>query len=222
MNPNIRDPRSLHEIYHAATTHYVANANLLPLEAKAFNNERRASTFTEMAVYLEFPGVRPLNFEHPIFVDWFLFPQGDFGQPDATLVRRWKSEPELVFQELMYARVRAVSAADEEIDPADPQIVWLRRHGEQGANWIRVWAGRYQQVKDAMITLRECCAAEGRAVAARQHLDQLLSPEIAEGFDVPFRREAEGFRDAFDTLIATYGSAKASANQTAVKHRSGA
>lgn len=218
-NPDIRDLRYLHEIIHAATTPHVADLNPFTFEAKAFRNEREASTFTEMAIYLELPEVRPRTFDHPIFVDRFLFPDGDLTRPDQSLLRRWRTEPDLVFQELMYARVRVVSADDAEVDGTDPQIVWLRRYQEQGANWLRVWAERYQLVEDAMIALRENVATMGRAEAGRRHLDWLLSDPIAEGTGIPFRREAATFRDDFDQLIATYDRAMTSVDQTAVRHK---
>ncbi|HJR21821.1 MAG TPA: hypothetical protein VJ822_09395 [Dongiaceae bacterium] len=218
-NPNIRDLRYLHEIYHGATMPNVANMNLATLEAKNFRNEREASTFTEMAIYLELPELRPQTFAHPIFVDRFLFPDGDLNRPDERMLRRWKSEPDLVFQELMYERVRIVSAADHEVDASDPQVVWLRRYQEQGANWLKVWANRYQLVEDAMIALRRNCGVQGRAAAARQHVDWLLSAEITDGTDIPFHREAVLFRDSFDQLIATYDRAMTRADQTPVKHR---
>ena len=218
-NPNIRDLRYLHEIYHGATMPNVANMNLATLEAKNFRNEREASTFTEMAIYLELPELRPLTFAHPIFVDRFLFPDGNLDRPDERMLQRWNSEPDLVFQELMYERVRVVSAADHEVDTSDPQVVWLRRYQEQGTNWLKVWANRYQLVEDAMIALRRNCGTHGRAAAARQHVDWLLSAEITDGTDIPFHREAVLFRDSFDQLIATYDRAMTRADQTPVKHR---
>jgi hypothetical protein len=216
-NPLIRDLRYLHEMHHAATLPYIANGNIPTFEAKAFRNEREASTFTEMAVYLELPDLRPLTFEHPLFVDRFLFPDGRLDRPDARLLERWRTEPDLVFQELMYERARVIWAKEEEIDAADPQIVWLRRYGEQGANWVKVWSKRYQQVEDAMIRLRESAAREGRESAARRHLDWLLSDEIAEGSNIPFVREAAEFRDSFDKLIAAYDRAMSEAHQVPVK-----
>ena len=216
-NPAIRDLRYLHEIHHAATLAYISNGNVPTFEAKAFRNEREASTFTEMAIYLELPDLRPLTFAHPLFVDRFLFPDGDLDRPDQRLLARWRSEPDLVFQELMYERARVIWAKEEEIDAGDPQIVWLRRYGEQGSNWVKVWSRRYQQVDDAMIRLREGCAKEGRAAAARRHMDWLLSDDTAGGSTIPFRLEAEAFRESFDTLIAVYDSAMAAANQGPVK-----
>ncbi|HEY0131638.1 MAG TPA: hypothetical protein VGB57_09550 [Allosphingosinicella sp.] len=215
--PAIRDLRYLHEIHHAATLPYIPNGNVPTFEAKAFRNEREASTATEMAIYLEFPELRPLTFDHPIFMDRFLFPDGDFGRPDARLIERWRSERDIVFQELMYERTRAILADESEVDPDDPQIVWLRRYGEQGANWVRVWSRRFQCVEDSMIRLREDGARGGRKDAARRHLDWLLSPEIAEGTDVPFRTEAAGFRASFDALIHVYDEAMVQARQIPVK-----
>lgn len=216
-NPAIRDLRYLHEIHHAATLSYIPNGNVPTFEAKAYRNEREASTATEMAVYLEFPELRPLTFDHPIFVDRFLFPSGDLTRPDARLLDRWRSEPDIVFQELMYERTRIILADEKDIDPDDPQIVWLRRYGEQGANWVKVWSRRFQCVEDRMIRLREECAGAGRADSARRHLEWLLSPEIAEGTNIPFRSEAAEFRAGFDALIAVYDRAMVQAQQTPVK-----
>lgn len=216
-NPTIRDLRYLHEITHAATMPYVRDGNVRTLKAKNFRNEREASTFTEMAIYLELPDLRPLSFAHPIFVDRFLFPDGDLTRPDGRLLERWRSEPDLVFQELMYERLRVILA---EVDaPGDPQVVWLRRYGEQGANWLKVWSERFQLVETAMIELRKRSAADGRVSAAQRHLDWLLSPAVTDGGTIPFVREAAAFRDSFDGLIATYDSAMGRAGQVPVKGR---
>jgi hypothetical protein len=216
-NKAIRDLRYLHEIHHAATLPYIRNGNIPTFEAKSFRNEREASTFTEMAVYLEFPDLRPLTFEHPLFVDRFLFPDGDLERPDSRMLDRWKSEPDLVFQELMYERSRVIWAAEDEVDLDDPQIVWLRRYGEQGAKWVEVWSSRYQLVEDAMIDLRETGREKGRAEAARRHIEWLLSPDIAEGTNIPFRSEAVSFHHSFESLIALYDRAMNRADQAPVK-----
>ena len=216
-NKAIRDLRYLHEIHHAATLPYIRNCNIPTFEAKSFRNEREASTFTEMAVYLEFPELRPLTFEHPLFVDRFLFPDGQLEHPDDRLLDRWRTEPDIVFQELMYERSRVIWADDRDVDLQDPQIVWLRRYGEQGANWVEVWSRRYQLVEDAMIGLRENCREMGRAEAARRHLDWLTSPEIANGSSIPFREEAVAFHRSFETLIAAYDKAMSRADQEPVK-----
>ena len=216
-NPAIRDLRYLHEISHAASMPYIRSGNLPTFEAKMFRSEREASTYTEMAIYLEFPGLRALTFDHPIFMDRFLFPDGDFERPDENLLERWRSEPDLVFQELMYERARVIWAAEDEIDRDDPQIVWLRRYGEQGSAWVEVWSRRYQLVEDAMIALRDASREGRRAEAAKRHLDWLLSDPIASGSTVPFRDEAEAFRQSFDALIEVYDSAMARAEQVPVK-----
>lgn len=213
----IRDLRYLHEIYHASTMPYLRNGNVPTFEAKNLRNEREASTFTEMAIYLELPDLRPLTFDHPIFADRFIYPGGDFASADAVLVERWRSEPELVFQELMYERARVIWAEAGEVDLDDPQIVWLRRYGEQGANWVRVWSKRFQLVEDAMLDLYGASRGGDRGGAAKRHLDWLLSPSIAGNSTVPFRDEAVAFRDSFDRLIEEYDRAMEQARQVPVK-----
>ena len=216
-NKTIRDLRYLHEMYHASTMPYIRRGNVPTFEAKNLRNEREASTFTEMAIYLELPELRLQTFDHPIFADRFVFPDGRLDRPDRTLVERWRAEPEIVFQELMYERARVIWAEPDEVDLADPQIVWLRRYGEQGANWVRVWSERFQLVEDAMLDLYARSRAGERRDAATQHLDWLLSPAIADGSTVPFGAEALAFRDSFDRLIAEYDRAMESADQVPVK-----
>jgi hypothetical protein len=215
--PAIRDLRYLHEMYHASTMPYIRNGNVPTFEAKNLRNEREASTFTEMAIYLELPDLRPLTFDHPIFADRFIYPDGDFHRPDPVLVDRWRTEPELVFQELMYERAKVIWAEGSQVDLDDPQVVWLRRYGEQGANWIRVWSNRFQLVEDSMLDLYDASRRGERAEAARRHLGWLLSASIAGGSTVPFREEAVAFRDSFDRLIEEYDRAMEQARQIPVK-----
>ena len=86
--PAIRDLRYLHEMYHASTMPYIRNGNVPTFEAKNLRNEREASTFTEMAIYLELPDLRLLTFDHPIFADRFIYPDGNFDRADPVLVER--------------------------------------------------------------------------------------------------------------------------------------
>ena len=217
-NPTVRDLRYLHEIYHAATYPHIAGLSRPAMAARSFQNEREASTFTEIAIYLELPDLRPLSFAHPIFADRFIFPDGDLSRPDPVLVERWRSERDVVFQELMYRRLHAVLAPPEEIDVDDPQIVWLRRYGEQGQAWCDVWAERHGEVDTAMIRLREACRIGDRRAAADRHLDWLTSAAVSGGTDVPFHDEAVRFRATFDTLLQRYDEAMARARQMAVRH----
>lgn len=217
-NPTIRDLRYLHEIHHAATLPHIAGLGRAAMAARSFQNEREASTFSEIAIYLELPELRPLSFEHPIFADRFVFPTGDLSKPDPGLVDRWRREPGLVFQELMYRRLHAVLAPAEEIDADDPQIVWLRRYGEQGDAWCDIWSERHSEVDAAMIRLRERCLAGDRRDAAARHLDWLTSPEVTGGSDIPFHAEAVRFRETFDTLLRRYDEVMARAKLEAVRH----
>jgi len=217
-NPTVRDLRYLHEIYHAATFPHIAGLGREAMAARSFQNEREASTFTEIAIYLELPDLRPLSFAHPIFADRFIFPEGDLDRPDPVLVERWRSERDVVFQELMYRRLHAVLAPPDEVEADDPQIVWLRRYGEQGQAWCEVWAARHAEVDAAMIRLRDACRTGDRRDAAARHLDWLSSPAVTGGSDVPFHKEALRFRETFDTLLRRYDEAMARADLAAVRH----
>lgn len=217
-NPHIKDLRYLHEIHHAATMPYIKDMNLPTFRTKIRNNEHGSSTMSEMAIYLECPDLRPLTFNHGLFIDRFLFPEGDLNNPDERLLERWQNEREIVFQELMYARNSIVTAKAENIDENDPVIIWLRRYPEQGRNWIQIWKERYQLVDDAMIAMRENSYKHGRKAALEQHLEFLTSPGIAGGTDVPFYNEAKAFRQSYDDLIGAYYAAMERRGEQAVKH----
>ena len=217
-NPTIRDLRYLHEIYHAATMPYARGMNLATMSARNTQNEREASTFSEIAVYLEMPDLRDMSFPHEIFADRLLYrdPARQLDR-DNRLLRRWRTQREVVFQELLYARLGVVMAEDEEVDAGDPQTVWLRRYPEQGELWCSAWRERHELVDDAMVTLRE--QAERDPVGAgERHLQWLMSDAIAEGTGIPFVREAAAFRDTFDALIASYDAAMATRGDRAVRH----
>jgi len=220
-NPTIRDLRYIHEIYHAATMPYARGMNLATMAARNTQNEREASTFSEIAIYLALPELRDLSFGHEIFADRLLYEDGDRTRPNMRLRQRWNTQRETVFQELMYARLGVVMADEADVDPNDPQIIWLRRYPEQGDLWNGVWKDRHHLVDDAMVTLRERCETQGRVEAANRHLEWMMSDEITSGSDIPFRREAAAFRDTFDELIAAYDAAMDAAGETAVKQNRG-
>jgi hypothetical protein len=217
-NPTIRDLRYLHEIYHAATIPHIAGLRHGAMAARSFANEREASTFTEIAIYLELPDLRPLTFPHPIFADRLLFPGGDLATPDPILLDRWRADRRQVFGELMYRRLDVVLAQPEEIDPHDPQLVWLRRYAEQGNAWVEVWRARHTEVDAAMVRLREGVRIGDRRGAAERWRDWLLSDAVTGGGDIPFEAEARRFRTTFDSLLASYDAAMTARNLTAIRH----
>jgi hypothetical protein len=217
-NPNIRDLRYLHELFHSATMPYSRGMSLAAMAARNAQNEREASTFSEMAVYLEMPELRQRSFDHEILADRVMYdhPANRIGAKDR-LFQRWRSERDVVFQELLYARLQVVLADEADVDPNDPQTVWLRRYPEQGDIWNGVWAERHRLVDDAMIRLRENTHEWGPEEAGKRHLDWLMSAEITDGTDVPFHREAKAFRDTFDRLIAKYDEAMIERNEKVVR-----
>jgi hypothetical protein len=218
-NKAIQDLRYLHEIFHAATMPHIAGINLPTFELKNFRNEREASTFTEMAIYLELPELRSLTFDHPIFADRFIFPSGNRAVPDDKLLSRWRSDRDVVFQELLYARTNVVLADAASIDAADPQIIWLRRYSEQGRHWLNIWQHRFVEVENALAELKSAVAACDRIGAGKRYFDWLLSDAVCGGTDIPFHQEATAFRTRFDELIAAYDDAMKNADQTPVKNK---
>lgn len=216
-NPVIRDLRYLHEIYHAATMPYAKGMNLATMAARNGQNEREASTFSEIAIYLEIPELRGMSFPHPIFGDRLIYENGDQSLPNKRLFERWKTQRSVVFQELLYARLGVVMADENEIDTDDPQVMWLRRYPEQGDIWLDIWSQRHRQVDEAMVLLRERSEKDPEE-AGKRHLEWLLSHEISDGTNIPFQREARAFRETFDNLISQYDHEMAQMGQVSIKH----
>ena len=218
-NETIRDLRYLHEIYHSATMPYARGMNLATMAARNTQNEREASTFSEMAIYLEIPELRDLSFPHPIFMDRFLYETPELRAGSRKrLFERWRLQNETVFQELLYARLGVVMSEDREVDANDPQVMWLRRYPEQGSLWTEAWRERHHLVDDAMVRLRETSEVDPVG-AGRAHLDWLLGDDISEGTGVPFRREAVAFRETFDRLIADYEAGMARQGEGVVRNQ---
>lgn len=207
-NKVVQDLYYLHEIEHAGTMPYVANPTNAVKKNKIRTNEHQASTLSEMTVYLEFPTLRRKAFDHPIFVDRFLYPKvdpndtslspkRDFNSVNAGLLQRWKTQPDIVTQEMMYERERILTSKKADVPQEDAAAFWLKRFYSQGKAWTEIWDERYADVEAAMIKLRDECDSLGRAQALDNHIEWLLSDEIAEGTEVPFYSEAKAFAEAY-------------------------
>lgn len=199
-NPTIRDLRYLHEIFHGATIPYQNNLTVEQMEERNFLNEKLASTFTEMAVYLEFPELRKLTFDHPILMDKYLH--------DIGLQERWHKDRWDTILELMLLRSKASEIQSKD----DPQIIWLERYRQQEIEWVKIWSDRHQQVDNAMIALS---MSDNKEDALKTHLEWLNS--VSEN-NIPFYNEAKLFRNAFDSLLVEYNESMARLNQKPMRH----
>lgn len=211
-NALVQDLYYLHEICHAATMPYGpdlghACTDPVTFKNKIRDNEHEASTLSEMTIYCEFPQLRDMSFQHEIFVDRFLFPSGDRTLVDATMIQRWREEPEIVEKELMYARAAILTAPDP--DESDLAAFWLKRFYSQGKTWTCIWTnpkneyadiplgGRFREVERSMIHFRNNCHSVGRHAALQKHLDWLMSTPIAQDKGIPFYPEARAFCESY-------------------------
>lgn len=207
-NKLVQDLYYLHEIEHAGTMPYGPDPSHclrdpVTFKNKIRDNEHEASTLSEMTIYCEFPELRMHSFAHEIFVDRFLFRDGDFHRADVRMLQRWRDEPDLVKKEMMYARAAVLTT--REVVETDIAAYWLKRFYSQGKEWTKIWTnpkgeldhlppgGRFTIVESAMVRFREQCETHGRSTALDNHLQWLASPEIAGGTSVPFFQEAEAF-----------------------------
>ena len=60
----------------------MAGLNRVTFKNKIRDNEHEASALSEMTIYLHHPELRALTFPHEIYVDRFLFPEGDPSKPN--------------------------------------------------------------------------------------------------------------------------------------------
>jgi hypothetical protein len=195
-NPVIQDLYYLHEIEHACTMPYMAGLNRVTFKNKIRDNEHEASALSEMTIYLHHPELRAQTFPHSIYVDRFLFPDGDFSKPDTSWMERWEIEPDIVRKELMYARASVVTDKNITLDD-DPVLFWLNKFADQGRKWVDIWSDRYDVVEQSMIKFKDECRTLGRATALQNHIDFLLSDDISNGTDIPFYTEAAAFAEVY-------------------------
>ena len=218
-NKVIQDLYYLHEIEHAGTMPYGPDINHPLTDPTTFknkirDNEHEASVLSEMTIYCEFPELRALSFPHAVFVDRFLFPDGDFSHVDVRMQQRWREEPDLVTKEMMYARAAILTSKDTYEN--DMPAFWLKRFYSQGLEWTKIWTnpkgelaqfpkgGRFAEIEKGMVAFRENCARLGRKEALDRHVDWLLSPDIAEGTNIPFYREAKAFSEVYQAHKEKY------------------
>ena len=232
-NKVVQDLYYLHEIEHAGTMPYVRDPKNAVKKNKIRTNEHQASTLSEMTIYLEFPGLRAKAFDHPIFVDRFLFPKKDpndqslsptrdFNHVNIGLLERWKREPHIVTQEMMYERENILTAKRADVPQEDSAAFWLKRFYAQGRAWSDIWDERYGVVEGHMIDFRNECQELGRAQALDNHIAFLLSDDIAERTNVPFVREARAFADVYVAEKQKYfDNIRANGHQAVTHNREG-
>lgn len=208
-NKAVQDLYYLHEMEHAGTMPYSPSpAHVLDdpvtFKNKIRDNEHQASVLSEMTIYCEIPDLRTETFGHEIFVDRFLFPEGDWVRPSADILRRWREEPELLSKELMYARAAVLTS--KKTFENDIAAFWLKRFYTQGSAWSKIWTGdpsknrstgRFGEVERAMVVFRENIDALGRSPALDAHVEWLLSDPVSEGTGIPFHTEASEFSKVY-------------------------
>lgn len=211
-NKLVQDLYYLHEIEHAGTMPFGPDAahslnDPVTFKNKIRDNEHEASTLSEMTIYCEFPQLRKHSFSHEIYVDRFLFPEGDFDRVNVRMIQRWRDEPDLVKKEMMYARAAVLTSRT--VDESDIAAFWLKRFYSQGRAWTKIWTnpqgeiaalprgGRFAEVESAMIRFRDQCETLGRDEALDAHLKWLFSKAVSNGTQIPFHLEAKAFCQSY-------------------------
>lgn len=234
-NKLVQDLYYLHEITHTATMPYSPGAvnglaDPVTFKNKIRDNEHAASTLSEMTIYCEFPQLRKNSFQHEIFVDRFLFHDGDHSRVDVRMIQRWREEPDLVEKELMYARAAVLTSPT--VDESDIAAYWLKRFYTQGKAWTTIWTnpngeyhdlplgGRFRLVEAAMVRFREECESHGRNAALDNHIQWLHSQEISDGTTIPFFREAKAFCHSYlQHKLLYFDSLKKIGKETEMHHK---
>lgn len=183
-NDHVHDLYWLHEMFHAGDMSFRRGLSHEAFERKMQDNELSASVCSEIEAYFRLPGLREHTFSEGIFADRFL--------QDPDLQSRWAIDPDRVVRELRVARQNAMMAEPPQ-DHSDPSVFWIKQYQHQNRSWASIWVHQFDKVESAMVRMRESVMRGSRAQALDDHLDFLMSREIALGGDIPFPLEADAF-----------------------------
>lgn len=175
-NPAISDLYYLHEYLHLGQLRYPQGEDTPTWSQRIWDNERHASLGSEVYVYFHLPALRAQTFTFEIWADRFL--------ADGAWTRMFADDRpgfERAFEQ------RREQAMHHPITGDDNERLI---HSYFGLNvaWAEVWAGRREEVEEAM---RAFVGEPDRGVAAQQHLKWLETQ--AAGCVCPFEAEARAF-----------------------------
>jgi hypothetical protein len=182
-NPYVSDLYYAHEIFHAANMPYLPGIGKVAFDEKMQRNELEASTFSEIELYFQMPGLRERSFPYPIYADRFL--------EDEAIRILWSKNREVAVETLRTIRRDVMMSKPEHT--MDLTERWIRRFAEQNAIYSITWSDRYGEVEQHMhdFTL---AALEDRQTGADMHVNWLKKEAGKDPVDfIPFRREAELF-----------------------------
>lgn len=184
-NPVLRDLYTLHELWHLGNA-YPGEPAWLDWVRRRVASEFEASLVSECLVYFHIPELRPLTFDHEIWVDRFL---------------HLRARPMFAIEQaLAEERRRALNA------PRHDDFIEFQIHGyaAQNMQWCRVWAEPVGFGADAELpAFRAVERHVGRQGWERDHPDWLHAhSEVG----VPFPRQAEAFAVVYDATMRSWGN----------------
>lgn len=194
-NPYIHDLYSLHEMFHAGDMLFAGGLSHDAFKRKMQDNELGASVCSEIAAYYAFPNLRPLSFPYEIYADRFL--------ADPLMRTRWEADSSRVTREFMMRR-QNIMLGDQHQDQDDQPAFWIKNFTYQNEIWANIWIHRYDDVETQMERFRDRVEAGDRLGALNDHIDWLLSEDVAKGGDVPFPDEAHAFSGVYWSNKANY------------------
>lgn len=208
--PAISDLYYLHEIIHGGLMRWTSGIPFNRWYDEAVVNEFTASLATEVNVYLEYPELRPMTFDHDIWADRFLNNEG-FVKSYRTLITEssaprgmnlfpMDTDSQRMYKYLFGERKRAMT----DPDPFNWLELQIHKFIRSNMEWAMMWRHRYQEIEDTMAKLqaRVDSGADWNLVVG-DLLDWLRANSQC---DVPFLREAETFSHVYHSTRDTHGN----------------
>lgn len=207
-NPNLHALYLLHELWHwrmfnggSGDLRYNNNRTWDQWQHAMFDCEFEAALKSECMAHFEIPGLRPLVFKHPIWVDKFLPPH---SPDDSRLTDQFLLDTQM---ELRRERMRVLSGI---VDPHSYTELQIRGYTDSNMRWAQVWAR-----PTSLLSSRYADRPAWRVVEEHMSSPDWFDNHEAwlrdvsgkyDGEPLPFPEQAKMFKPYYDANLANYGN----------------
>lgn len=207
-NPNLHALYLLHELWHwrmfhggSAEMRYNNKRTWDQWQRAMFNCEFEAALKSECMAHFEIPGLRPLVFNHPIWVDNF---QPPHTADDERITEQFLIDIQM---KLRHERMRVLGGV---VDPSCYAELQIRGYTESNMTWAQVWAGKTQLITERLANMSAWRVVE-------EHMEQpdwfdrheawlrSVSGKF-NGEPLPFPEQAKQFTPVYEDNIRRFGN----------------
>lgn len=207
-NPNLHALYLLHELWHwrmfqggSSDLRYNNKRTWDQWQRAMFDCEFEASLKSECMAHFEIPGLRPLVFNHPIWVDAFHPPH---TADDSRLTEKFMVDTQ---KKLRHERMRVLSGI---VDPRNYAELQIRGYTMSNMAWAQIWAGKTE-------LLGEKCANMPAWRVVEQHMEQpdwsdrheKWLASVSGKYDgalIPFPEQAKQFTPVYEDNLKRFSN----------------